>query len=204
LPEAPAAGPTPPGKAVYDLNIMSLCPYGITALAEIADLLRAFPESELNLWFIGRVEGNKLASLRGEPEMLDEALWLGVKALYPARYREFLSRRAAAATELPTEALRWIVLADEFPKSYNKYLKRYAGSPASSYWFNWLKPCKISPKKFMCKIEAGQKAQTIEKYGEEIAAVYQGEPAVIMLNNRAKITPQGEQGLEKALAELAR
>jgi hypothetical protein len=91
----------PDSSRVYDLYIMSLCPYGIKALGDLAELIRAFPQREWNVWFIGRAEGDKLASLRGEPEMFDEALWLAVKALYPYRYHEFLFLRASskASTE---------------------------------------------------------------------------------------------------------
>jgi len=91
----------PDSNRVYDLYIMSLCPYGVRALGDLAELVRAFPQREWNVWFIGRADGDKLSSLRGEPEMFDEALWLGVKALYPYRYHEFLFLRAAskASTE---------------------------------------------------------------------------------------------------------
>ena len=91
----------PADGAVYDLYVMSQCPYGITAVAELSELIRAFPRYKLNVWFIGRVEGDKLSSLRGEPEIFDETLWLGVSALYPSRYREFLSLRGASRE--PTE-----------------------------------------------------------------------------------------------------
>jgi len=86
---------------VYDLYIMSLCPYGIRALGDLSELIRAFPHREWNVWFIGRADGDQLSSLRGEPEMLDEALWLAVKALYPYRYHEFLFLRGSsvASTE---------------------------------------------------------------------------------------------------------
>jgi hypothetical protein len=86
---------------VYDLYIMSLCPYGIRALGDLAELIRAFPQREWNVWFIGRADGDKLSSLHGEPEVFDEMLWLGVKALFPFRYHEFLFLRASskASTE---------------------------------------------------------------------------------------------------------
>jgi len=95
------ASQIPDSNRVYDLYIMSLCPYGVRALGDLAELIRAFPQREWNVWFIGRAEGDKLSSLRGEPEMFDEALWLAVKALYPYRYHEFLFLRASskASTE---------------------------------------------------------------------------------------------------------
>jgi len=91
----------PDSNRVYDLYIMSLCPYGVRALGDMAELIRAFPQREWNVWFIGRAEGDQLSSLRGEPEIFDEKLWLGVKALYPYRYHEFLFLRASskASTE---------------------------------------------------------------------------------------------------------
>ena len=93
----PAAG------AVYDLYVMSMCPYGFNAVADLADMVRAFPNRVLNVWFIGRADGDNLSSLRGEPEVVDETLWLGVQALYPARYREFLALRGPS--KAPTEDL---------------------------------------------------------------------------------------------------
>jgi hypothetical protein len=86
----------PDSNRVYDLYIMSLCPYGLRALGDLAELIRAFPQREWNVWFIGRAEGDKLSSQRGDAEMFDEALWLGVKALYPYRYHEFLFLRASS------------------------------------------------------------------------------------------------------------
>ena len=101
----PAAGAfnDPAAGAVYDLYVMSMCPYGFTAVADLADMARAFPKRVLNVWFIGRAEGDRLTSLRGEQEVADETLWLGVQALYPARYREFLSLRGPSRA--PTEDL---------------------------------------------------------------------------------------------------
>jgi len=87
--------PASPNTMVYDLYVMSQCPFGFTAVAELTELLSAFPQRKLNVWFIGRVDGDKLSSLRGEPEIYDETLWLGVNALYPSRYREFLSLRGS-------------------------------------------------------------------------------------------------------------
>ncbi|MCL2184187.1 MAG: hypothetical protein FWB85_12050 [Chitinispirillia bacterium] len=98
LPAAPAAA-----DSLYDLYIMSMCPFGYIGLANIMDLARAFPQRKWNVWFIGRVEGDKLTSMRGEPEVFDEKLWLGVQALYPARYQDFLTKRGTPGT--PTEDL---------------------------------------------------------------------------------------------------
>ncbi|MCL2220484.1 MAG: hypothetical protein FWC23_10165 [Chitinispirillia bacterium] len=88
---------------VYDLYIMSMCPYGLTALSELAELIRAFPRREWNVWFIGSDDGGKLISLSGEQEVFDEKLWLAVKELYPFRYHEFLFMRSES--KAPTEVL---------------------------------------------------------------------------------------------------
>ncbi|MCL2689537.1 MAG: hypothetical protein FWE57_06800 [Chitinispirillia bacterium] len=90
-----ASEPDSAESTVYDLYVMSLCPFGFTGVAEMMEVLRAFPQRKLNVWFIGRVEGDRLSSMRGEPEIYDQTLWLGVNALYPARYREFLSLRGS-------------------------------------------------------------------------------------------------------------
>ena len=92
----PDASAVEEGNRVYDLYIMSLCPYGLRALADLAELIRAFPLREWNVWFIGTAEGDRLSSLRGEEEMFDETLWLAVKALYPFRYHEFLYLRSGS------------------------------------------------------------------------------------------------------------
>ncbi len=88
---------------VYDLYIMSMCPYGLQALADLTGLLRAFPQTEWNIWFIGSAQGDNLSSLRGEDEMSDEMLWLAVSSLYPQRYAEFLFKRASSRE--PTAAI---------------------------------------------------------------------------------------------------
>jgi hypothetical protein len=80
----------------YDLYVMSLCPYGVRGLKDLVEVANAFPQREWNVWFIGSVNGGRLSSLRGDEEIFDEMLWLGVKALYPARYLEFLSIIAAS------------------------------------------------------------------------------------------------------------
>jgi hypothetical protein len=97
--KADAAGVPKEENRVYDLYIMSMCPYGIKALGEVAELIRAFPQREWNVWFIGTAEEGegKLLSLRGAEEMFDEKMWLAVKALYPFRYHEFLFLKSASS-----------------------------------------------------------------------------------------------------------
>ncbi|MDR0306757.1 MAG: hypothetical protein LBI42_07960 [Chitinispirillales bacterium] len=83
----------------YDLYIMSMCPHSAGALKDLTEIARAFPRREWNVWFIGSVNNEgKLSSTRGEEEIFDEILWLSVKALYPSRYLEFLSMKAASNT----------------------------------------------------------------------------------------------------------
>jgi hypothetical protein len=80
-------------KPVYDLYIMSNCPYGCAALREFIDFVKQFPDVEWNLWFIGNVENDSLVSLHGPAEAGDEMTWLAVKTLYPGKWLEFLRLR---------------------------------------------------------------------------------------------------------------
>jgi hypothetical protein len=98
------------------------------------------------------------------------------------------------------EALRWLVLADEFPKKYMAYLKLYAEDPASSYWIRWLKKIGLSQKKFMRRIEANQ--SRIGAYKEDFAQISSGEPVMIMVNNRAKAPVANEKELVRALKSI--
>lgn len=87
---------------VYDLYIMSQCPYGLEALHEILLYSTMFDDVAWNIWFIGTVHSDStLASLHGSVEVDDEKWWLAVQALYPQRWVEFLNRRVSttAATE---------------------------------------------------------------------------------------------------------
>ena len=89
---------------VYDLYIMSQCPYGLEALSEYMEFVKAFPDAEWNIWFIGTVHANaSLSSLHGEEEISDEMVWLAIKELYPDTWRTFLEQRSR--TFIPTDAL---------------------------------------------------------------------------------------------------
>ncbi|HON09330.1 MAG TPA: hypothetical protein PLE24_00575 [Chitinispirillaceae bacterium] len=89
---------------VYDLYIMSQCPYGLEALVSFVEFVKAFPELRWDIRFIGNVESDKsLSSLHGTGEIHDEMMWLAVKELYPEKWVQFLQKRAAAI--LPTESL---------------------------------------------------------------------------------------------------
>ena len=74
-------------RPVYDLYIMSQCPYGLEALAAFTEFVNSFPEPDWNLWFIGTAKDNgTFSSLHGEEEVKDEMVWLAVKELYPEKW----------------------------------------------------------------------------------------------------------------------
>ena len=81
-------------KPIYDLYIMSLCPYGKEALKEFISFKNVLKETEWNIWFIGSIQGEeKLSSLHGQEEIEDEMIWLAVKEIYPQKWEEFLIKR---------------------------------------------------------------------------------------------------------------
>lgn len=89
------------GQAVYDLYIMSLCPYGVEALGEFMRFVARRPSIEWNIRFIGSITNDTLlSSLHGEKEVEDEKIWLGIKALYPGKWSGFLRERCES--DLPT------------------------------------------------------------------------------------------------------
>lgn len=89
----------PPRNDVYDLYIMSQCPYGLEALSAFMAFQRSFPGIQFNIRFIGSVENDgKLKSLHGESEVNEEMLWLGVKRLFPGKWIEFLSARSQSSS----------------------------------------------------------------------------------------------------------
>jgi hypothetical protein len=85
----------PGRKDVYDLYIMSQCPYGLEALRSFMSFQQSFPYIQYNIRFIGTVEADgTLRSLHGESEVKEEMLWLGVKKLYPGKWDAFLRARS--------------------------------------------------------------------------------------------------------------
>jgi hypothetical protein len=93
-----------PPQAVYDLYIMSKCPYGIPALKELVDFCDNAPGTAWNVWFVGSIAGDtSLSSLHGSDEVADEVTWLSIEALYPSRWHEFVVRRTA--TGQPTDTV---------------------------------------------------------------------------------------------------
>jgi hypothetical protein len=85
----------PPPRDVYDLYIMSHCPYGIEALTDFLLFSSSFEKIQWNVRFVGSVGKNgELSSLHGESEIYDEMLWLAVKELYPEKWVEFLTIRS--------------------------------------------------------------------------------------------------------------
>lgn len=90
--------------SVYDLYIMSQCPYGIDALKEFVKFLSKTPKIEWNIWFIGNIENDTvLTSLHGPEEVKDEMIWLAIKNLYPSKWYDFLKIRADSM--IPTELI---------------------------------------------------------------------------------------------------
>lgn len=84
-------------RPVYDLYIMSMCPYGLEALTGFMEFVEAFPDVEWNLWFIGDVDSDTVFnSLHGENEVNDEMVWCAVKELYPDIWKEFLRIRSGS------------------------------------------------------------------------------------------------------------
>ncbi len=104
-----------PRKTVFDLYIMSQCPYGIPALRDLHRFSEQFPTTELSVWFIGDIqEDGSLKSLHGEEELFDEKIWLAVKHLYPDMWSHFIylvsvegytAKRALIDLELDTEKI---------------------------------------------------------------------------------------------------
>lgn len=80
-------------KEVYDLYIMSQCPYGLPVLNDLHSYLnKMFVKSELNIWFIGDIDSiGKLRSLHGKEEIKEELLWLAIHKKYPKYWSIFLS-----------------------------------------------------------------------------------------------------------------
>ncbi|MDO5576476.1 MAG: hypothetical protein Q4F84_05305, partial [Fibrobacter sp.] len=83
-------------KPVYDLYIMSMCPYGLEALAGFMEFVESFKGIEWNLWFIGDVDKDTVfSSLHGTAEIKEEMVWCAVRELYPEIWHEFLKTRAS-------------------------------------------------------------------------------------------------------------
>ncbi len=104
-----------PRKTVFDLYIMSQCPYGLPALRDLYLFSERFPSTKLSVWFIGDIlEDRSLKSLHGEEELFDEKLWLAVKHLYPDMWPHFLylvsvegvtAKRALIDLDIDTEKI---------------------------------------------------------------------------------------------------
>ncbi len=82
-------------RPVYDLYIMSQCPYGIQALNSFVEFVKMFKKIDWSIQFIGSVDNDSaLSSLHGKEEVEDEQIWLAVKQIYPDRWLEFLELRS--------------------------------------------------------------------------------------------------------------
>ncbi len=87
---------------VYDLYMMSQCPYGLESLPDFVKFISKNPDINWNIWFIGSVENDSiLSSLHGPAEVREEMMWLAVKNLYPSRWLEFL--KTIADSSITTE-----------------------------------------------------------------------------------------------------
>jgi hypothetical protein len=98
------------------------------------------------------------------------------------------------------EALRWLVLEEEFPKSYAPYLEQYVNNPGTTYWFDWLKGPSITYDNFSRRINANQRK--MQPYREELAAISAGEQLMVMVNNQTKITVPTERILAQILKSI--
>lgn len=91
-------------RPVYDLYIMSQCPYGIQALSSFVEFVKMFKKIDWNINFIGSVDYDTvLSSLHGKEEVEDEQIWLAVKQNYPERWLEFLELRSKSF--IPTASI---------------------------------------------------------------------------------------------------
>lgn len=82
-------------KPVYDLYMMSQCPYGIQALSGFLEFTKAFKNIDWNIQFIGTVDDDtSFSSLHGEEEVKDEMIWLAVKECFPDKWIDFLKLRS--------------------------------------------------------------------------------------------------------------
>lgn len=91
-------------RPVYDLYIMSQCPYGIQALSSFVEFVKMFKKIDWNIQFIGSVANDTvLSSLHGKEEVEDEQIWLAVNQNYPEKWLEFLELRSKSF--VPTESI---------------------------------------------------------------------------------------------------
>lgn len=91
-------------KPVYDLYIMSQCPYGLQALNGFVEFVKTFKDADWNINFIGTVDKDfSFNSLHGPEEVEDEMIWLAVKELHPKKWIEFLQIRSKEY--IPTRAI---------------------------------------------------------------------------------------------------
>jgi len=98
------------------------------------------------------------------------------------------------------EALRWLVIANEFPKKYHTYLEAYGEEVASSYWFTWLRKIGINQSRLLKRIDVNK--PKFAAYWEDIAPVASGEPVMVLINNRLKVAPSGEMDLVRVLGAI--
>ncbi len=106
-------------SSVFDLYIMSQCPYGLPALKDMLAFSENFSAIDLQVWFIGDVlPDSTLKSLHGTLEIDDEKIWLAVKNCFPEMWSDFLflcaseeigTKKAITDLNLDTTVLyRWV------------------------------------------------------------------------------------------------
>lgn len=136
------------GAPVLEMYVMSQCPYGVQvvdAIAPVADKLG--PDLDLRIEYIGDVEGDRLTSMHGEPEVIGDIAQLCARELAPARYLELAVcqnkdprtvatswKECAAAAGIPVDKLQACVEGEQGKKlakaSFEAAAKRGAtGSP---------------------------------------------------------------------------
>lgn len=87
----------PAKPATLDLFAMSKCPYGAKALIAADQLADHFGDDlDLNIHFIGNVQGDKLVSMKGQSEVDEDMRQICAADLYPKnhKYMDYLACRS--------------------------------------------------------------------------------------------------------------
>ncbi|MFW5775562.1 MAG: hypothetical protein ACOCW2_04655, partial [Chitinivibrionales bacterium] len=123
-------------KQVYDLYIMSQCPFGRSAVTEMHSIITSFPDIEMNVWFIGdtyrdSVDGTlKFHSLHGPEEVEEEKIWLAVEELYPQHWFDLLYLRVE--NDIKTDEIIEILELDR--DTIGEWVKRYGHQALAAHY----------------------------------------------------------------------
>ncbi len=79
-----------PSRELFDLYMMSGCPYGTAALKDILMLYEKSSSVEFNLWFSGYIEDGELRPGLPNGNVEWEKQILAVQSVYPERFTDFL------------------------------------------------------------------------------------------------------------------